>query len=91
MVFRYHDFVYLIQKDRFIEFIQAQDRGTFFIQHFGRDSALHTAFAVSYLMGLAYPYFCSASVMADTVDETFAADTALDFPREAGGIQRFIG
>lgn len=28
--------------------------------------------------------------MTDTMDEAFATDTALDFPREAGGIQRFV-
>ena len=28
--------------------------------------------------------------MTDTMDEAFATDTALDFSREAGGIQRFV-
>lgn len=28
--------------------------------------------------------------MTDIMDEAFATDTALDFSREAGGIQRFV-
>lgn len=28
--------------------------------------------------------------MTDTMDDAFATDTALDFSREAGGIQRFV-
>lgn len=39
MVLRYQDFVYLFQKNCFVEFFQAEDRSAFFMQHFSRNSA----------------------------------------------------
>lgn len=84
MVFRCQNLISPCPKNLFVEFVQAENCGTFFMQHFGRDSATHTALTVPYFMGLTYPYFWTPSVFTDIMGKLFSADTALDLSRETG-------